>query len=375
MLVESGQESLKSETLFLCLYCIRIHNTNTMKRVAAIFFLTTIICMAQAQNAKRFWNDGPLVSTDFRQADTVSHLSWYLGYTKVTEKDDNIHYTYYKAVAYMLPYSSSLAVEDDLRKMQVLFDRLEVHRREMQQLLNEAESRDEFEDLLADSRRRMAYDEHHPSESTSAPELPTSTIPVFTDQSFHFGVSAGTPLSVPTGTLAKFTGVAVGLSPAIEIGWNSSHIMTDLSLLWGTLTGSKGDAPHRFLQGNKYSVLNAAFYYGHSIYETPHIRLMPYIGAGLGVLSSNTATDTANCIGINPQIGLTIDIPFYTHIITQSGNSGLFSFLQSNHSIYSIRAQVFLRRETWKEVANGFTIGFNLGVSFQGRNTNPARSL
>ena len=102
---------------------------------------------------------------------------------------------------------------------------------------------------------------------------------------------------------------------------------------------------------------------------------MPYIGAGLGVLSSNTATDTANCIGINPQIGLTIDIPFYTHIITQSGNSGLFSFLQSNHSIYCIRAQVFLRRETWKEVANGFTIGFNLGVSFQGRNTNPARSL
>ena len=135
--------------------------------------------------------------------------------------------------------------------MQVLFDRLEVHRREMQQLLNEAESRDEFEDLLADSRRRMAYDEHHPSESTSAPELPTSTIPVFTDQSFHFGVAVGTPLSVPTGTLAKFTGVAVGLSPAIEIGWNSSHIMTDLSLLWGTLTGSKGDAPHRFLEGDR----------------------------------------------------------------------------------------------------------------------------
>lgn len=347
----------------------------TMKRFATILTLFSLIGMAQAQNAKRFWSDGALAVTDFRQTDTASHLSWYLGYTKVTQKSDAVSYTYYKAVAYMLPYSSSLTAEDDLHRMQALFDRLEVHRRELQQQLNEAESSDEFEDLLADTRCRMAYDEQHPSIATSAPELPASPIPVFTDRAFRFGVAIGTPLTVPLGDLSKFTGVAAGLMPAIEIGWSRSHIMTDLSLLWGTLNGGIGDAPHRFVQGSKYSVINAAFYYGHSVYETPHMRLMPYFGAGLGILSSNTPTDTASCIGINPQIGLTVDIPFYTHVITQSGNSGLFSFLQSNHSIYSIRAQVFLRRETWRGVADGLTIGFNLGVSFLGRNTNPARSI
>lgn len=298
-----------------------------------------------------------------------------MGYTKVTEKSDGIYYTYYKALTYMLPYSSALAGEADLPRMQMLFDRLELHRRELQQQLNEAESNDEFDDILAAARSRMTCDEKHISSIDIGQAPSASPIPIFTDRTFRFGVAVGTPLTVPTGDLAKMTGAAIGLMPAIEIGWHQSHIMTDLSLMWGTLSGTAGTVPHRFIQGNKYMVVNAAFYYGHTLYESRHLRLMPYAGAGLGILSSNTATDSASCIGINPQIGLTVDIPFYTHVITQSGNSGPFSFITSNHSIYNIRAQVFVRRDTWLGVTDGVAIGLNLGVSFLGRNTNAARSL
>lgn len=329
---------------------------------------------AQGQSTKRFWSDGPLTVADFPQADSASHLAWYMGYTKVTEKSDGIYYTYYKALTYMLPYSSALASEADLPRMQALFDRLELHRRELQQHLNEAESKEEFDDLLTAARKRMAYDETH-TYGTAIGHTPTaSPIPTFTDRTFRFGVAVGTPLTINTGNLAEVMAPAIGIAPAIEIGWNHSHIMTDLSLMWGTLAGTVGTVPHRFIQDNKYLVINAAFYYGHAIYESRHLRLMPYSGAGLGILSSNSATDSASCIGINPQIGLTIDIPFYTHVITQSGNSGLFSFITSNHSIYNIRMQVFVRRDSWLGVADGVTIGFNLGVSFLGRNTNPARN-
>lgn len=346
-----------------------------MKKIAIVVALAALFGTAQTQSIKRFWSDGPLTAADFPQADSASHLSWYMGYTKVTEKSDGIYYTYYKAITYMLPYSSALASEADLPRMQMLFDRLELHRRELQQQLNEAESDEEFDDILAAARSRMAYDEKHTC-NTAIGQAPTAShIPSFTDRTFRFGVAIGTPLMVPTGDLAQMTGAAIGLLPAIEIGWNHSHIMTDLSFMWGTLVGTNGIAPHRFIQGNKYMALNAAFYYGHTLYESRHLRLMPYAGAGLGILSSNTATDSANCIGINPQVGLTVDIPFYTHVITQSGNSGPFSFITSNHSIYNIRAQVFVRRDTWLGVADGVTIGFNLGVSFLGRNTNPARSL
>lgn len=331
--------------------------------------------IASAQSAKRFWSDGPLTAADFPHTDTTSHLAWYMGYTKVTEKSDGIYYTYYKAITYILPYSSALASEADLLRIQMLFDRLELHRRELQQQLNEAESNDEFNDLLSAARKRMLNDEKRLSIANAIQQPQASPIPTFTDQTFRFGVAVGNPLTIATGNLANTIGIAIGVAPAIEIGWNYSHIMTDLSLMWGTLAGTAGTAPHRFLQGNKYMILNAAFYYGHVLYESRHLRLMPYAGTGIGILSSNTDTDSANSIGITPQVGLTVDIPFYTHVITQSGNSGLFSFITSNHSIYNIRAQVFARRDTWFGIAEGVTIGFNLGVSFLGRNTNAARNL
>lgn len=344
-------------------------------RYLILIILQILPLIGSAQSAKRFWSDGPLTAADFPQVDTASHLAWYMGYTKVTEKSDGIYYTYYKALTYMLPYSSALASEADLPRMQMLFDRLELHRRELQQQLNEAESDDEFDDLLSAARRRMLNDEKHLPIANAKRQPQASPIPTFTDQTFRFGVAVGNPLTIATGNLAKMMGTAIGVAPAIEIGWHHSHIMTDLSLMWGTLTGTVGTPQHRFLQGNKYMALNAAFYYGHALYESRHLRLMPYAGAGLGILSSNTATDSVSCIGINPQVGLTVDIPFYTHVITQSGNSGLFSFITSNHSIYNIRAQLFLRRDTWLGVADGVTIGFNLGVSFLGRNTSPARNL
>lgn len=346
-----------------------------MKRFILIFLGIAMLGTAQAQSTKRFWSDGPLTVADFPQVDIESHISWYMGYTKVTEKSDGVYYTYYKALTYMLPYSSTLASETDLPKMQMLFDKLEQHRRELQQQLNEAESNEEFNDILAAARNRMTYDENHIHNTTIEHAPTASPIPTFTDRTFRFGVALGTPLTVPTGDLVKLKGVAVGLMPAIEIGWNHSHIMTDLSLMKGTLVGTTGTAPHRFIQNNKYMVINAAFYYGHTLYESRHLRLMPYAGAGLGILSSNSVTDSASTIGINPQIGLTADIPFYTHVITQSGNSGLFSFIKSNHSIYNIRVQVFVRHDTWIGVADGITVGFNIGVSFLGRNTNAARSL
>lgn len=347
-----------------------------MKRTRYIILIIIYISplFGSAQSAKRFWSDGSLTAADFPQTDTASYLAWYIGYTKVTEKSVGIYYTYYKALTYMLPYSSTLASEADLPRMQALFDRLELHRRELQQQLNEAESKEEFDDLLSATRQRMLKDEKHLPITNAIRQPQASPIPTFSDQSFRFGVAVGNPLTIATGNLAKMMGAAIGVAPAIEIGWNQSHIMTDLSLLWGTLTGTAGTAPRRFIQGNKYMILNAAFYYGHTLYESRHLRLMPYAGAGLGILSSNTATDSASCIGINPQVGLTVDIPFYTHVITQSGNSGLFSFITSNHSIYNIRMQIFIRRDTWIGVADGVTVGFNLGVSFLGRNTNAARS-
>lgn len=313
--------------------------------------LLTLPLLANAQSTKRFWHDGALSTKDF-PVQGESHLSWYLGYTKVKEKADGVYYTYYKAIAYMLPFSSALTSETDLPKMQALFDRLELHRRELQQQLNEAESSDEFGDLLKAARSRMSADEASPTLTSSEGALTTieaSPIPRFTDRIFRFGIGIGTMSGYPL----LFDGVA-----NVELAWNRHVAMSDA---------------HYGIDLDR-SLVSATLGYGYTVYENSHVRITPYVAQGIGFSSVVTQGDTLKSATWVPQLGVSLDIPFYTHIITQSGNSGPFSFLTSNHSLYCIRMTTCFRHIDWGDAGNGWTANFGIGLSFLGKNTRPARN-
>lgn len=318
-----------------------------MKKTLALLLTLLIASGIEAQNVKRFWSDGPLTVADF-PVKGESHMAWYMGYTKIKEKSDGVYYTYYKVVTYVLPYSSALDSEADLPRMQLLFDRLELHRRELQQQLNEAENNDEFDDLLSAARKRMANDEQTLQPFT-LDALPASPIPQFTDKRFRFGVAA----SVLSGYPLLFD-VATG----VEMAWNR-HVAL-LNLHYGL--------------GLDRSIASAGIGYGFTVYETSHVRITPYVTQGIGLFSAMYGTDTMSSATAVPQIGVNMDIPFYTHIITQSGNSGLFSFLASNHSLYCVRMTFYLQHIDWGRTGSGWSANFGIGLSFLGRNTRPARN-
>lgn len=313
-----------------------------------VLILLTLPLLANAQSAKRFWSDGTLTATDFPVLGE-SHLAWYLGYTKVKEKADGVYYTYYKALAYMLPYSSALSSEADLPAMQALFDRLELHRRELQQQLNEAENDSEFSDLLKEARNRMSADEKD-VQPAALDALPVSPIPQFSDKRFRFGVNVGTLSGYPL----LFDGMA-----GIELAWNKHVAMVNTQYGIGT----------------DRSLTAVGLSYGYTVYENRHVRITPFVAQGVGLFSVSYEGDTLTSATAVPQIGAFMDIPFYTHIITQSGNSGLFSFLSSNHSLYCMRMAFFIQHVDWGHAGSGWTANFGIGLSFLGRNTRPARNL
>ena len=319
-----------------------------MKKRLIIILIAALPLLASAQSTKRFWSDGPLTAADF-PVQGESHLAWYLGYTKVKEKADGVYYTYYKVLAYILPYSSSLASEADLPRMQMLFDCLELHRRELQQQLNEAESDDEFGDLLSAARKRMTADEQKPP-TPALGALPASPIPKFTDKRFRFGVGVGTMSGYPL----LFDGVA-----NVELAWNRHVALVNAQYGIGT----------------DRSLFSTGLGYGYTVYENSHVRITPYFTQGIGIFSVLHSGDTMKSATWVPQIGVTMDIPFYTHIITQSGNSGLFSFITSNHSLYCIRMAFYVRHVDWGRACSGWMANFGIGFSFLGRNTRPARNL
>lgn len=318
-----------------------------MKKTLIILLVAALPLLASAQGTKRFWSDGPLTAADF-PVKGESHLAWYLGYTKVKEKADGVYYTYYKVLAYVLPYSSALASEADLPRMQTLFDRLELHRRELQQQLNEAENNDEFDDLLSAARKRMTADEQRPP-AAALESLQASPIPQFTDKRFRFGVGVGTMSGYPL----VFDGVA-----NVELAWNRHVALTNAHYGIGT----------------DQSLFSIGLGYGYTVYENNHVRITPYFTQGIGFFGVLDSGDTLKSATWVPQVGVAMDVPFYTHIITQSGNSGPFSFITSKHSLYCIRMAFYVRHVDWGRAGSGWMANFGIGLSFLGRNTRPARN-
>ena len=318
-----------------------------MKKALALLLVLLIASGIEAQNVKRFWSDGPLTVADF-PVKGESHLAWYMGYTKIKEKSDGVYYTYYKVVAYVLPHSSALGSEADLPRMQHLFDRLELHRRELQQQLNEAENSDEFEDLLSAARKRMADDEQT-LQPVALDALPASPIPQFTDKRFRFGVAAGVLSGYP---------LLFDVAGNVEMAWNRHVALVNL----------------HYGLGHDRSLASIGIGYGFTVYENSHVRITPYFTDGIGLFSIADGADTLRSATWLPQIGVSMDVPFYTHIITQSGNSGLFSFLASNHSLYCVRMTFYLQHIDWGRAGSGWSANFGIGLSFLGRNTRPARN-
>lgn len=358
------------------------------KTLFTFLFLTLIYLNLPAQNIKRFWSDGPLTTKDFvSTSDSTTLVSWYLGYTQVTEKKDAVFYTYYKAVAYLLPYSSYLSSEKDLDYCQTLFDLLEVHRRELQIELNEAGTTEELENLLEAARARMIMDEQTLSFNTdlipgmrhrtnwAIERTEASPFPIYTDQPFRFGVSAG---NTGNAYLGDFTGVfspSGGASVGAELGWNRSMLMFGSHITFGKVLNSV----YPFETNNYFMVMDFNFSYGLTVCDKRGLRITPYVGYAYDLFTSSiNMGDTIKNVwatGFGPQVGVVFDIPLYSILITQSRSSGIIAILHSNHSIYGLRVRLYMQRLATRYMGEGFTINLDFGVSYLGRNTHPYRSL
>lgn len=358
------------------------------KPLFAFLFMMLVSTSLPAQSIKRFWSDGPLTAKDFVSiSDSTTSLSWYLGYTQVTEKKDAVVYTYYKAVAYMLPYSSYLSSEKDLDYCQTLFDLLEVHRRELQIELNEAGTTEELESLLEAARRRMMKDEQALSFNTSLiagmqqrthwaiEHTEASPFPLYTDQPFRFGVSAGNTVNAYIGEFSGTFSPSGGASVGAEMGWNRSMLLFGSHITFGKVLNSV----YPFEANNYFMVMDFNLSYGLTVCDKRGLRITPYVGYAYDLFSSSIAIDdTIKSVwasGFGPQLGVIFDIPLYSILITQSRSSGIIAVLHSNHSIYGLRVRLYVQRLATRYMGEGFTINLDFGVSYLGRNTRPYRSL
>lgn len=276
-----------------------------MKRIAIamLLALTAFGAMAQTQGRGRPWRRGPLTAGDFGAVPygvaEKSHLEYGIVYSAsgVTEGMDS--YRYCRTSALMYPTASWLvddsATENELNYNQMMFDLVEVHRRQMQleammlsnrlqysrllnltteQLDREMQQLQIATDYGRDSaavervrRRNREWLNAHPGERPQfASRLP------WWSASMLFGVA------VPTGPVGRYWSASVVTSGLdLGVGWGRHGLYYRVSGGDVRLIDSAALADN-YLTTNIYTELN--FGYGFTLFDRPRWSLTPYIAFG-----------------------------------------------------------------------------------------------
>ena len=273
--------------------------------MTVVLTLAAVCAVAQTQGHGRPWRRGPLTVGDFGAAPygarEASHLEYAVVFSAsgVTEGLDT--YRYCRTSAVMYPAASWLVddstTENELNYNQMLFDVVEVHRRQMQRtalmlggkaqyrrlqgLTMEALERevaqlrlatDEGRDSAAVERVRQRNREWlnaHPGER-----------PVFTPRSWWWGMGLLYGAAVPTGAMGRYWSASIGTQGFdFAYGWNRHGIRYrfsggDVRVL------DTNDRSYAYYGLATESRIDVSFGYGYTLIERPAWSLTPYVSIG-----------------------------------------------------------------------------------------------
>ena len=375
------------------------------QRILLLFLLLALTSAVSAQNTKRSWDQGPLTWDDFTLLPSnrtgQSLLEYELGFVPVHDTIDGIKSYYHLATAYMIPgaswVTSNSRTPELLRYHQVIFDMLEVERRNLQRSLNSTDDPEEFREMLYASSdrlntrvagfRNLTNDGSDTTNLASGEQqvrqelslLPAVYRPSYTPHPFGFISYFSLGASLPYGTMGQ------AFSPGLTIGYGfeilcKRHFL-NLEAYLGELDARKDLAlfgpnssllpTNLFVEKHAYRFITINAGYGFMLVDSPRIQLAPV--AGICLRSIGTLIKEAEHFyyhRFEPAVGLT----FRRHFWRQNSFPQCSIFFgdkrMSERECVSLHSKVILSYSSFP-LLEGSPTGFNLlaqvGIAFGGR--------
>ena len=316
------------------------------QRILLLFLLLALTSAVSAQNTKRSWDQGPLTWDDFTLLPSnrtgQSLLEYELGFVPVHDTINGIKSYYHLATAYMIPgaswVTSNSRTPELLRYHQVIFDMLEVERRNLQRSLNSTDDPEEFREMLYASSdrlntrvagfRNLTNDGSDTTNLASVEQqvrqelslLPAVYRPSYTPHPFGFISYFSLGASLPYGTMGQ------AFSPGLTIGYGfeilcKRHFL-NLEAYLGELDARKDLAlygpnssllpTNLFVEKHAYRFITINAGYGFMLVDSPRIQLAPV--AGICLRSIGTLIKEAEHFyyhRFEPAVGLTFRLHFW----------------------------------------------------------------
>ncbi len=374
-----------------------------MKHCVLTTILLLLATLASAQETRRLWSDGPLKWTDFQSVvspdGNSSMLHYQLGYEPAEFRDENgIKGQCYRAVAWMEAGKSwvdaNCRTALNLRYNQVIFDLLEVERRQMAQSLATCSAAACLNAVLASANANLGNSIRSlraaTADGTDSNALivwehsvrqrldttPDGTTPRLHLQPLSLAFLFGMAFHMPGGNVADLFSAGAGMHVGIETGWNQ-HIFTSEAVIISSnlqehMYFQDDNGVHQLTPGAPASFGSGMLTYGYRIVETPRQCLTPMVGWSWG---SHTLVDgdARGMLKTNgPVLGVGYRHHFWQRYRLPGSPWAILGPNSSELSRWSIDARIFLSHSKYEfsnTTLSVWSLQASLGLAWGGRAT------
>ena len=374
-----------------------------MKKLLTFSICLLAFALLQAQTDRRLWSQGPLTWNDFTvmpaSSGQRSYLQYGIGYNPVRDTLDGVRCCYYRAESWMLPSSSWVTANhrdsNTLRFNQIIFDMLEVERRQLQQSINantneiaygeilraassSLSSRIESFSLLshdgADTAVLSAFERQVAAELA---QLPADYHPRYTARPFGYGLYVGIGVTGSTGSMGKAFAPGAGLNLGFDFSYNRHLLILDgtLGLCKARQTFSLADPDgtvNTFPEGKLGGLLTINFGYGYTLVDNLRWQLSPFVALGIREFSYSGQDQNSSFAYARPEpvVGLQ-----FRHHLWQQHAFPEYGFLAgggrvSELSRVSLQGRLLLSYSSFPDLQGsptGLSIQAQLALSLNGR--------
>lgn len=350
------------------------------------------ITFLQAQNGKKYWNEGELTWDDFKERTSsfgeTSYLSYGLEYKRERRRSNDTVFVRVVAYAFVNTQESwihpAYKNEQYLRYNQVIFNIVEVYKRELQQQLDKAYSPLQYDQLLhywmgrcnetvskfvRESNWGTRMDAIQGGEEKtwlSMRSYPVMDFPDFRLGKFGLGVHMGTGTSFYTATVQDF------VVPRFVFNIGYYFMYTKYMLYVDVMYGSarmRDTFEHDVLlpegQGLSSGFVNAAL--GYKLVEGRKFSLTPFAGYGLAQFSipnHNIEEEKIYISNGNWMCGVNVDYNLRTRLVI--GRSKYYK-VQDVKNVFPVHTRLALHRAHFHPDFKGFVLNLTVGIGIGGQ--------
>ena len=374
-----------------------------MKRLLTFSICLLAFTLLQAQTDRRLWSQGPLTWNDFTimpaSSGQRSYLQYGIGYNPVRDTLDGVHCCYYRAESWMLPSSSWVTANhrdsNTLRFNQIIFDMLEVERRQLQQSINANTNEIAYSEILraassslssriesfsllsqdgADTAVLSAFERQVAAELA---QLPADYHPRYTARPFGYGLYVGIGATGSTGSMGKAFSLGAGLNLGFDFSYNRHLLILDgtLGLCKARQTFSlanRDGTMNTFPEDKLGGLLIINLGYGYTLVDNLRWQLSPFVALGIREFSYSGQAQNNSFVYARPEpvVGLQ-----FRHHLWQQHAFPEYGFLAgggrvSELSRVSLQGRLLLSYSSFPDLQGsptGLSIQAQLALSLNGR--------